>query len=499
MALRIGDMLLQRGLISLDKLERALAAQRRWGTRIGVCLVRLGFIQEGALAAALSDQLGIPLAAATAFDRIPREVIQRVPSSLALAHKLIPIAINGNAVHVCLADPQNLARLDDIAFALGCPIQPVLATEMLIERALLRYYPAGHPSETVAPLAPLPSVQSDVWAGTPSEAREWRVEMRRAARTTPAEGAAPAAKKAVPEKDAAPVVPAVDDATAERQKRALALLGRALATGGAPAPAPARTEPAAVAQPPAAEAALTDKPPARPPEVLAAPSPGKELTPYTALAAVASREDLATALCSFFGTVFPNVCLLETDGRSGLWLGGSVGGAFRTGPRAPARISFGDVPWIVDHLTRSHLDVLEQVEDPPFVALLERLGLATTCVSLLAVTDEGVPSHALFCQGLTEWEIKAVSSRLGTYLRAAADAVRMLALRQRIVNRGAREAAGEPDSDHDSPRHDPFPASRPVMGYSLKGDGAGRRKQAGAPAEADSPSGVRRVPSERAR
>jgi hypothetical protein len=140
MAIKIGEILLRRGLITVDGLNRALTMHRRSGARLGVCLVRLGYVDEDSLAAALGEQLGVPVAPADALEDVPSFVIDRVPKQVAEAHNIVPIRVEGREVHVCLADPQNLSRLDEIAFTLGCRIRPFLATELAIERALARYY-----------------------------------------------------------------------------------------------------------------------------------------------------------------------------------------------------------------------------------------------------------------------------------------------------------------------------------------------------------------------
>jgi hypothetical protein len=160
MAIKIGDILLRRGLITVEALNRALTMHRRSGARLGVCLVRLGYVNEDTLAEALGEQLGVPVAPANALEDVPPHIIERVPRQVAEAHNIVPIRVEGREVHVCLADPQNLSRLDEIAFTLGCRIRPFLATEPAIERALARYY------------APPP----DTWKEALVQTGEWRVE-----------------------------------------------------------------------------------------------------------------------------------------------------------------------------------------------------------------------------------------------------------------------------------------------------------------------------------
>jgi hypothetical protein len=140
---KIGEILMSRRLLTTGQLERALTLQKREKVRLGVLLVKLGYIDNETLATALSEQLGVPLAPPGSLDDIPPEVIDRVPRRVAEGHRLVPIRSDGSEVHVCLADPQNLHRLDEIAFALACRIRPFLATELVIERALARYYPVG--------------------------------------------------------------------------------------------------------------------------------------------------------------------------------------------------------------------------------------------------------------------------------------------------------------------------------------------------------------------
>src|SRR4051812_3535937 len=346
MPLRIGELLLQTGIISADQLQRALVEQRSSGSRLGVCLVRLGFVDEDTLALALSKQLRIPLVPPGALETIAPEVIARVPRAVAVKHNLVPIGVHGKEVHVCLADPQNLTRLDDIAFALGGAVRPFLATELLLERALTRYYPADAPASIPAPPPPGPaSTGNALWQET-----EWTPESRRAAqRPTPSpQPALPSPpspeQAATPSPDepiaivepleldqwvggraapptaesptgpppepvaarppAAPPPPRPNEPPSGRQQRAMADLARALAahdwsqTGGAPAPPPSSPRPtppptpAITLAPAALAASAVPFPPS--PSVAAPMPPGLAAAgdPFVALTAVTSRQDL---------------------------------------------------------------------------------------------------------------------------------------------------------------------------------------------------------------
>jgi type IV pilus assembly protein PilB len=139
---RIGEILVRRGTIDAVQLQSALAHQRRWGGRLGRSIVHLGFMKERALLESVGEQLGVPFV--EIGDRaIPRYVLTIVPERLVRSRKVLPIDRLGQGkrgpVVVALADPADLAVLDEIAFATGMAVKPVLAAESDIDRAIARH------------------------------------------------------------------------------------------------------------------------------------------------------------------------------------------------------------------------------------------------------------------------------------------------------------------------------------------------------------------------
>ncbi len=138
---RLGEMLVQRGLIDAVQLQSALAHQRRWGGRIGRSIVQLGFMKEQALLRHVGEQMGVPFV--EIGDReISRAVLSLLPERLIRARKTLPLervpdGKRGPLV-VALADPWNLEILDELAFATGMAVQPVLAAEGDLDRAIAR-------------------------------------------------------------------------------------------------------------------------------------------------------------------------------------------------------------------------------------------------------------------------------------------------------------------------------------------------------------------------
>jgi type IV pilus assembly protein PilB len=134
-------MLVQRGCIDAVQLQSALAHQRRWGGRIGRSIVRLGFMNEQAVLQNVGDQIGVPFF--EIGDRaVPSHVISLVPERLIRARKALPVerlgTVKRGPLVVALADPADLPTLDDIAFATGMSVKPVLAAEADLDRAIAR-------------------------------------------------------------------------------------------------------------------------------------------------------------------------------------------------------------------------------------------------------------------------------------------------------------------------------------------------------------------------
>jgi hypothetical protein len=138
--LRIGDILVSHGLITNAQLEDALFAQRQFGGRVGTNLVELGYVSDDQLAGCLSEQLGVPYVKPEALTAIPREVVARIPRAKAEKYRVVPLRFQANELHVAIADPQNFAQLDELAFTLGARLRPYVVTEVALNYALERYY-----------------------------------------------------------------------------------------------------------------------------------------------------------------------------------------------------------------------------------------------------------------------------------------------------------------------------------------------------------------------
>ena len=139
---RIGEMLVEDGRIDSTQLKSALAHQRRWGGRLGRAIVHLGFMKEPAVLEVVGRQLGVQVVEIGDMT-VPPEVLRLLPERLIRERRVLPLARASEGrrgpLVVALAEPGNLGVVDEIAFATGMHIRPVLASEADLERAIARH------------------------------------------------------------------------------------------------------------------------------------------------------------------------------------------------------------------------------------------------------------------------------------------------------------------------------------------------------------------------
>ncbi len=138
-SMRLGEILMARGKIDAEDLERALELQRERGDKIGKIFVDMGLMAQRDMLAALSDQLGIPLAA---VDGEPPSA----PEIDGLSHRFLrqcrafPIELKEQVLTLAMADPLDFETIAAVRSFSGLDIRTVLAPEQEIIDAIERHY-----------------------------------------------------------------------------------------------------------------------------------------------------------------------------------------------------------------------------------------------------------------------------------------------------------------------------------------------------------------------
>lgn len=136
---RLGDLLVENGVITSGQLHEALKLQKGTGKKIGEILLEQGFITERQILETLEFQLGIPYVY-LGEQQLTREIVQAIPEELIRRHKIFPYKAQNNEIFVAMADPLDFMAVDDIILATGLEVRPAIATEADIEAAIGRYF-----------------------------------------------------------------------------------------------------------------------------------------------------------------------------------------------------------------------------------------------------------------------------------------------------------------------------------------------------------------------
>ncbi|GKT07847.1 type IV-A pilus assembly ATPase PilB [Desulforhabdus sp. TSK] len=135
---KLGELLVQAGLINREQLKKALDDQQHSGERIGAILVKLGAISEDVLAEFIARQFRAPEVNLSRLT-IPQDVIALLPSDIAAKYQVVPFGLMGNTLNIAMADPGNLFVIDDLRFLTRRNIAVHVATESVIKKMLGRH------------------------------------------------------------------------------------------------------------------------------------------------------------------------------------------------------------------------------------------------------------------------------------------------------------------------------------------------------------------------
>ncbi|MDK9756513.1 Flp pilus assembly complex ATPase component TadA [Vibrio sp. D173a] len=137
---RLGDLLVEEGIVSEDQVQQALSAQYSTGQKLGDALIDLGFISEKQMLEFLSQQLGLPL---IDLSRAPvdADAVQILPEVHARRLRAMVVARNGDTLRVAMSDPADLFTQESLMNLLGeYDLEFIIAPERQLVESFDRYY-----------------------------------------------------------------------------------------------------------------------------------------------------------------------------------------------------------------------------------------------------------------------------------------------------------------------------------------------------------------------
>lgn len=136
---QLGELLLEKGIISKEQLNKALEIQKERGGLIGQILVGLQYATEEEIAQALTVQYGFPYLPLSNYE-IDSELVKLIPENVAKQYNLIPIDKIGTSLTIAMGNPLNYQAVEDIELITNCKIQIFVSTITDITNAITKYY-----------------------------------------------------------------------------------------------------------------------------------------------------------------------------------------------------------------------------------------------------------------------------------------------------------------------------------------------------------------------
>ncbi|MCZ6734797.1 MAG: ATPase, T2SS/T4P/T4SS family, partial [Planctomycetota bacterium] len=162
----IGSILLERGLISEEQLEGALAEQNRTGERLDHALVRLGFVSSTDVLEAIGQQFAMPIVDLNTVE-VDEAVLQTLPAKLVFKQRCVPIGRSNGTLRVATCDPFELTAFDELRLLTGMSIELVLADERDIRKFIRTHY--GVAGDTLDELAGQAEAPESEFAATDTD------------------------------------------------------------------------------------------------------------------------------------------------------------------------------------------------------------------------------------------------------------------------------------------------------------------------------------------
>ena len=136
---KLGELLMDAGLITLAQLDQALELQKDKGGLIGEILVQLKFTTEEDIAKTLTAQYGFAYLPLSNYE-IDAELAKLIPERVAKQYCLIPIDRLSNNLTIAMSNPLNAQAVEDIETISGCSVQIFVSTTTDIRRAIEKFY-----------------------------------------------------------------------------------------------------------------------------------------------------------------------------------------------------------------------------------------------------------------------------------------------------------------------------------------------------------------------
>lgn len=132
----LGDLLVQRNLMSADQLRTAHEFQKSLGGDLRNIVVKLGFVKDSVIADLVAEEEHVGSSAEITGDVIDFEAVKHIPRATLDKHQIVPLLSDGHSLVLAMADPNDLRAIEEVQFLVNRPVEPAVATKAAIRKAL---------------------------------------------------------------------------------------------------------------------------------------------------------------------------------------------------------------------------------------------------------------------------------------------------------------------------------------------------------------------------
>ncbi|MFH1593761.1 MAG: hypothetical protein ABID09_03570 [Candidatus Omnitrophota bacterium] len=136
---QLGELLIERGVITGAQLEKAIKVQNEKGGLLGQILVVLGFTKEEEIAQALTVQYGFPYLPLQNYE-LNKEIVNIMPENVARQYCLVAVDKLGETLTIAMSNPLNVKAIEDLELLTKCKVQVFVSTLTDINTAINKFY-----------------------------------------------------------------------------------------------------------------------------------------------------------------------------------------------------------------------------------------------------------------------------------------------------------------------------------------------------------------------
>ena len=145
--LRIGEILIKKGVLTPQQLEVALKEHDKTGEFVGKILLSMKLVNEEQFLEAVAEQLDLPFVPSLKKIEISQAAVKAIPAKLIWHYKFMPLKLEGKALTIAISDPLAVWAIEDLKLQLGFDVERVVTPTKEIEDTIRKYYGLG--AETV--------------------------------------------------------------------------------------------------------------------------------------------------------------------------------------------------------------------------------------------------------------------------------------------------------------------------------------------------------------